>query len=61
MIATLNSFLTAMVSRVHSDESGQSMVEYGLILSLVAVVAVVAVGLIGTQVNTAFTGLVGQF
>lgn len=61
MFAALNNFLIAIVSRGRSEEAGQSMVEYGLILSLVAVAAVVAVGLLGTQVTAAFTSLVGTF
>ena len=39
-------------------ESGQGMVEYALILALVALVAIVALGLVGTQVNTFFSDLV---
>lgn len=36
------------------DENGQGMVEYGLIIALIAVVAIVAVRAIGTAVNTKF-------
>lgn len=61
MLAALKNFLIAIVSRGRSEEAGQSMVEYGLILSLVAVAAVVAVGLLGTQVAAAFNNLVGTF
>ena len=33
------------------DESGQGMVEYGLILALVSVVAIGALTLLGTNIN----------
>ena len=36
------------------DEEGATMVEYGLMLALIAVVCVVAVGTIGTQANATF-------
>ena len=37
-----------------SDEQGASMVEYGLLVALIAVVCIVAVGVIGTKLNTKF-------
>ena len=39
-------------------EAGQGMVEYALILALIALAAVVALGLVGTQVTNFFTDLV---
>lgn len=36
------------------DESGQGMVEYGLIIALIAVVAIAAVKLVGTRVDGIF-------
>ena len=46
-------WLTLLYSRVQSlkDEEGQALVEYGLILALVAIVVIVALGLIGTNLN----------
>ena len=45
------------------NEAGQGMVEYGLIIALVAVVVIVAVKALGTNTNAAFekinTGLTG--
>lgn len=43
-----------MIQEFLKDESGQGMVEYGLILALIAIVVIVAVGLIGTNLNTLF-------
>ena len=37
-----------------NEESGQGMVEYGLILSLISVVVIVALSGNGTQLNTKF-------
>lgn len=36
------------------NEAGQGMVEYGLIIALVAVVVIVAVKALGTNANAAF-------
>lgn len=38
-----------------NEESGQGMVEYGLILALIAVVAIVALVSLGKRVNGVFT------
>ena len=37
------------------DESGQALVEYALIISLIAVAAVVGLGLISGSINNIFT------
>ena len=36
---------------------GQTLVEYGLLLALIAVVCVAAVTTLGTNVNAVFTGI----
>ena len=38
-----------------NEESGQGMVEYGLILALVAIVAIAALVILGRRVNGVFT------
>ncbi len=40
-----------------SDERGASMVEYGLLLALIAVIAIVAVKALGTSVSTKFSSV----
>ena len=45
----------ALVKKLWSDESGQGLVEYALILGLIAIVTVGALTLIGTNVNTMLT------
>ena len=50
----------AIRSRMQSmlkDEKGATMVEYALMVALIAVVCITAVGLIGTNANTAFNDI----
>jgi pilus assembly protein Flp/PilA len=41
-----------------TDETGATMVEYGVMVALVAAVCIAAVTTIGTSINTAFNSLV---
>ena len=48
----------AMQSRMQSmlkDEKGATMVEYALMVALIAIIAMVGAGTLGTNVNGAFT------
>lgn len=51
-----------MVKRVKKGKSerGASMVEYALLVSLIAVIAIAGVRLLGTNINNAFTGVASQ-
>jgi pilus assembly protein Flp/PilA len=42
---------------LRNDERGASMVEYGLLLALIAVIAIVAVKALGTSVSTKFSAV----
>ena len=42
------------------DEEGASMVEYGLMVALIAVVCITAVALLGTNLSTKFTNVAGH-
>jgi pilus assembly protein Flp/PilA len=42
------------------DEEGASLVEYGLLLSLVAVVCVAAITALGTSISTMFSSLTNK-
>ncbi len=42
------------------DEEGATMVEYGLLLALIAMVALAAVKLIGTNLSTLFNTVAGN-
>jgi pilus assembly protein Flp/PilA len=46
--------MITLVKKLWNDESGQGLVEYALILALVAIVVIVALTAIGTNVNTKF-------
>jgi Flp pilus assembly pilin Flp len=43
-----------------NDESGQDLLEYALLVALIALVAVGAVKLAGANVNSIFSNIVGQ-
>ena len=43
-----------LVKRLWREEEGQGLVEYALILSLIAIVCIVTVKAIGTKANAAF-------
>jgi pilus assembly protein Flp/PilA len=42
------------------NDSGATMVEYGLMVSLIAVACIIAVTLLGTNLSAMFTGVAGQ-
>ena len=46
------SFLNALIDLFRSDEEGQGLAEYALILALIAIVAIVALIFLGGQVST---------
>ena len=52
--------LQNLMQRFRDDESGASLVEYGLLVGLIAVVAVGAITLLGEQIDTIFTTITEQ-
>ncbi|MGZ3487291.1 MAG: Flp family type IVb pilin [Isosphaeraceae bacterium] len=52
--------LLAASTRFFRDEEGASLVEYGLLLSLVAVVCIAAVTLLGSNISTMLSNLASQ-
>jgi pilus assembly protein Flp/PilA len=42
------------------DEQGATMVEYGLLVALIALVAIVGVTLLGTNLNSLFNTVAGS-
>jgi pilus assembly protein Flp/PilA len=44
--------LQYLVSLIRSDERGQGLAEYALILALIAVLAIAAVTFLGSQINS---------
>lgn len=49
-----------VLMQVLSNEKGQGMVEYGLILSLVAVVAIAGLLVLGPELSTMFQTIAGK-
>ncbi|HET7250047.1 MAG TPA: Flp family type IVb pilin [Gemmatimonadales bacterium] len=49
--------ITAVVRRFVKNDEAATMVEYALMLSLIAIVCIVAVGLIGTNANGIFNNI----
>jgi pilus assembly protein Flp/PilA len=45
---------TAIQARFVSDDDGASLVEYGLLVALIAIVAILAVTFVGRQVDSQF-------
>jgi Flp pilus assembly pilin Flp len=48
------------LDRVRSREDGQAMVEYALLLFLIAVVSIVILGTLGTKVSAVFNQVVND-
>jgi pilus assembly protein Flp/PilA len=44
-----------LLNRFGRDEEGAALVEYGMLVGLIAVICVVAVTTLGTEVSTAFS------
>ena len=51
----MTNLLFNVLSRLHDDESGQGLVEYLLILALVAFAATAGMNSLATGLNSAFT------
>jgi Flp pilus assembly pilin Flp len=46
---------------VRKRQEGQTMTEYAIVLSLVAVVVIAAVTALGSRISTVITGITGRF
>ena len=46
-----------MIKRLFQEEAGQGMVEYGLIIALVAIAVIVVLQLMGGSLNKTFTNI----
>ena len=44
-----------VIQRFRREEEGAALVEYGMLVGLIAVICVVAVTTLGTEVSTAFS------
>jgi pilus assembly protein Flp/PilA len=46
-----------LINRFRRDDEGAALVEYGMLVGLIAVICVVAVTTLGTEVSTAFSNI----
>jgi pilus assembly protein Flp/PilA len=53
----MTSLILKSLSQLHKDEAGQGLVEYALILALVAFAAVIAMQTLALDINNAFVGI----
>jgi len=53
----MNSFVLNCLARLHRDEEGQGLVEYLLILALVAFAATAGMGKLASGLNSAFSAI----
>jgi len=50
----LQMIVSWLQARLSGEERGAALVEYGLLVALIAVVCIVAIGLLGTAINGKF-------
>ena len=48
------------IARFLDDESGQDVVEYGLLIATIAIVVLIGVGIFGGSINSWFAKLAGR-
>jgi Flp pilus assembly pilin Flp len=53
--------LTTRINALVRDDAGQDLLEYALLVALIAIVAAGAVGLAGGQVQAVFNNIVAAF
>jgi pilus assembly protein Flp/PilA len=47
----MTTYISALITSFRSDEEGQGLAEYALILALIAIVAIIALVFLGGQVS----------
>lgn len=52
--------MTKLIQKLWKDEEGATMVEYGLMVALIAVVCITAVTALGKGVEGTFTSITGS-
>ncbi|MDQ1374885.1 MAG: pilus assembly protein Flp/PilA [Actinomycetota bacterium] len=55
MVTFWNSFATYVRARFGRDERGASLVEYALLVALIAVVCIIAITFVGTRASDKFS------
>jgi pilus assembly protein Flp/PilA len=60
MLSNLVGTVFAVIARTRSEEEGQTMAEYGLLLAVIAVVVVVAALVLGSSISSLFSTVVND-
>lgn len=60
MFELLSVYLSQLIARFSRDEEGAGLVEYGMLVALIAVVVGVAVTLFGSNLSTGWNTLAGN-
>ncbi|MGW5195011.1 Flp family type IVb pilin [Kribbella sp. NPDC004138] len=60
MLNDLRTYMQSLVRQIRNDERGATMIEYGLMVALIAVIVAAAVGPLGTAIAGLFTGIIGS-
>jgi pilus assembly protein Flp/PilA len=55
MIEMMQIYLLRLINRFRRDEEGAALVEYGILVGLIAVVCIASVVIVGTQISTVFS------
>jgi pilus assembly protein Flp/PilA len=53
----MKNLILKSLTRLHKDEAGQGLVEYALIIALVAFAAVISMQTLANDINNAFVGI----
>lgn len=51
----------ARLHSLHADDTGASLVEYALLIALIALVAVIAVRFFGSELSTSYSDIADSF
>jgi pilus assembly protein Flp/PilA len=57
MLQLLQSRLVPLLARLQRDDDGAAMVEYGLLIGLIALVVAVAAAVLGNDISTMFAAV----
>ncbi|MDP9982082.1 pilus assembly protein Flp/PilA [Pseudarthrobacter oxydans] len=57
LMVSMLAFVAGVKDKMESDEKGATMVEYGIMVALIAVIVMVAVGPLGVAIAALFAGV----
>lgn len=59
-LVSMVAFIAGVKTRITREEKGATMVEYGLMVALIAVVVIAALLILGPAIANLFTGVAGN-